>query len=50
MDAPATPAEHPADCGACDPETPCEECADAYGKMDDAEGEERLTEEQSETP
>jgi hypothetical protein len=37
--------QHPDDCGACDVETPCAECASAYGLLDDAEGEERMREE-----
>ena len=33
-DAPVTPPEHPAGCGACDPETACGDCAAAYGVLD----------------
>ena len=38
-------ASHPADCGACDPEAPCADCALAYGLLDAADGEESESEE-----
>lgn len=38
-------AKHPGDCGACDVDEPCAECATAYGMADMAEGEERMREE-----
>lgn len=39
------PVQHPADCGACDVETPCDACARAYGLLDAVEGEEQMREE-----
>ena len=41
------PAQHPDDCGACDTESACEECATAYGREDMAEGAEKAREDEA---
>lgn len=40
------PAEHPDDTGACDLDAPCAACAEAYGRMDDDEGDARMREDE----
>lgn len=43
----APPSRHPADCGACDPETACEGCALAYALQEVAEADAAMVEDEA---